>query len=104
MSEIGPISVRLRRRWRISSCPALKGIAGSSAHPIAMEAPSGTNRATASRMDMTFAVTPLAPLVLRLPFLGERGEALLRVLAGEEARDRLVLVRETVGKGHSVPE
>jgi hypothetical protein len=37
-----------RRRWRMSSCANANGIAGSSAHPSAMDAPSGTKRVTAS--------------------------------------------------------
>src|SRR5919201_678420 len=37
----------------MSSWPALNGMAGSSAQPRATEAPSGTKRETASRMDMT---------------------------------------------------
>ena len=50
---MGPISVRSRRRWRISSWPAANGMSASSAVPMQIEAPSGTKRATASRMDMS---------------------------------------------------
>src|SRR3989442_3174622 len=105
MSEMGPMSVRSRRRWRINSCPALNGIEASSAQPIATDEPSGTKRAIASRMDMTFALTSLlATLVLRLPFLHEGLEAFLRVLAREQPRDGFVLVREPAGEWHTVAE
>src|SRR5580765_3315069 len=53
MSEMGPMRVRSRRRCRISSWPAAKGMRASSAVPMQIEAPSGTKRATASRMDMS---------------------------------------------------
>ncbi|OGK91161.1 MAG: hypothetical protein A2X51_06195 [Candidatus Rokubacteria bacterium GWC2_70_24] len=55
MSEMGPIRVRSRRPCRISSWPAAKGMSASSAAPMQIEAPSGTKRATASRMDMSLA-------------------------------------------------
>ena len=48
MSEIGPMSSSSRFRWRISSCANANGMAGSSAHQSAMDAPSGTKRVTAS--------------------------------------------------------
>src|SRR5882724_8592372 len=53
MSEMGPIRVRFRRPWRISSWPAAKGMAASSAVPMHTALPSGTKRVTASRMDMS---------------------------------------------------
>src|SRR5512144_1857852 len=53
MSATGPMSVRSRRRCRISSWPAANGMSPSSAVPMQTEAPSGTKRAMASRMDMS---------------------------------------------------
>src|SRR5438132_4527942 len=49
MSEIGPMRVSSRLRCRMSSCANANGIDGSSAQPIAMDMPSRTCRATASR-------------------------------------------------------
>src|SRR5882672_5930807 len=60
-SEIGPTSSRSRRSCRIISCPAAKGISGSSDVPIATVEPSGTNRAMASAIDITFLATGLLP-------------------------------------------
>src|SRR5512132_3431070 len=57
MSEMGPMRVRSRRRWRISSWPAAKGMRASSAVPMQTEAPSGTKRATASCIDTSLADT-----------------------------------------------
>ena len=52
---MGPMSVRSRRRWRINSWPAAKGISGSSAQPSATLAPSGTKRSIASAMESNFS-------------------------------------------------
>src|SRR5205814_5226157 len=53
-SEMGPTSSRSRRCRRMSSWPAANGIKGSSPTPMAMLAPSGMNRSTASAIDITF--------------------------------------------------
>src|SRR6266566_1407656 len=50
MSEMGPMRVRSRRRWRISSWPAAKGMSASIPVLRQMEVPSGTKRAMASCM------------------------------------------------------
>src|SRR5215472_3508066 len=49
MSEMGPISRRLRFLWRINSCPAAKGIICSICRPRATLEPSGTKSAMAWR-------------------------------------------------------
>src|SRR6266850_5469714 len=92
MSEIGPMSSSSRLRCRISSCANANGIAGSSAQPSAMDAPSGTKRVTASARLTRLSV--LLALVLRLPFFDERLHALARVLALEESDKRQPLDRE----------
>src|SRR5919202_6120733 len=56
MSEMGPINSSSRRAWRISACPAANGMSDSRAVPMATEAPSATNRATASSSDRSFIV------------------------------------------------
>ena len=50
---MGPMRVRSRRRGQISSCPATKGISAAMAAFMRTDAPSGTTRATASRMDIS---------------------------------------------------
>src|SRR3972149_253220 len=54
MSEIGPMRVRSRRRWRINSCPAAKGMSASIPVLRQTEVPSGRKRVTASRMVASF--------------------------------------------------
>src|SRR5438132_6528921 len=94
MSEIGPMRSRSRLRWRISSCANANGIAGSSAHPSAMDAPSGTKRVTASARLTRLSV--LVALVLGLPLFDEGLHALARVIALEQPDERLTLDRETL--------
>src|SRR5688572_3381551 len=89
MSEIGPMSSSSRRLWRMSSCANANGIAGSSAHPSAMDAPSGTKRVTASARLARLSVS--ASFEFRLALLDERFHALARVLALEQADERLAL-------------
>src|SRR5215468_2370181 len=55
MSEIGPTSVRPRRRWRMISWPASNGMSASSAVPMHTDAPSGTKLATASCMEQSLS-------------------------------------------------
>src|SRR6266850_7837935 len=76
----------------MSSCANAKGIAGSSAHPSATDAPSGTNRDTASARVTRLSV--LAAFVLGLSLPDESLHALARVLALEETDERLALDRE----------
>src|SRR5882672_865677 len=76
------MSARSRLRWRMSSCANANGMAGSSAQPIAIDAPSGTKRATASAALCRLSVLP--SLVVRLPLLDERLDTLASVLALEE--------------------
>src|ERR671931_1631631 len=93
MSEIGPTRVRSRRPCRMISCPAANGIRDSSAAPSSTEPPSGTKRATASRIERSLVIPSgvhpesLPPLPLGLALFGEGGQALGGVLAGEEAED-----------------
>src|SRR5688572_6863541 len=94
MSEIGPMSSSSRLRWRMSSCANANGIAGSSAHPSAMDAPSGTKRVTASARLARLSVS--AALEFRLALLDERLHALARVLALEQANERLALDPEAL--------
>src|ERR1700716_369254 len=100
MSEMGPMSSRSRFRWRITSCANAKGMAGSSAHPSATDAPSGTKRVTASARPRRLSV--LAAFVLGLSFFDERLHALTRVLALEETDERLALDREPLRESASV--
>src|ERR1700716_952802 len=100
MSEMGPMRSRSRRRWRISSCANAKGMAGSSAHPRATDAPSGTKRVTASARLRRLSV--LAALVLGLPFFDEGLHAFTRVLALEEPDERLALDRKPFRERASV--
>src|SRR5438128_1263481 len=92
MSEIGPMRSRSRRSWRMSSCAKAKGIAGSSAHPSAMDTPSGTKRVTASARLTRLSV--LVALALRLPLFDAALHALARLLAFEQPDERLALDRE----------
>src|SRR6266571_4211240 len=84
---------RSRRFWRMSSCANANGIAGSSAHPSAMDAPSGAKRVTASARLTRLSV--LVALVLGLSLFDEGLHALARVLAFEQPDERLALDRET---------
>src|SRR5229473_2079585 len=93
-SEMGPMSRRSRRPWRMSSCAKAKGIAGSSAQPIAMDAPSGTKRATASARLVRLSVLPA--LVFRLALLDECLDARSGVLALEETDERRALDRQAL--------
>src|SRR2546427_5268284 len=100
MSEIGPMRSRSRLFCRMSSCANANGIAGSSAHPSAMDAPSGTKRVTASARLTRLSV--LAALELGLPLFDEGLHALARVLALEDPDERLTLDRETFREGAAV--
>src|SRR3981189_2633481 len=91
-SERGPMSRRARRPWRSTSFRKGKGGAGSSAQPIAMDAPSGTKRATASVRLVRLSVLPA--LVFRFALLDECRDALFGVLALEEADKRRALDRQ----------
>ena len=72
MSEMGPISVRSRLPWRISSWPAAKGMTASSPVPRHTEAPSGTNRAIASLSEVSLDT---ALTILRVPPTTQFAEA-----------------------------
>src|SRR5437899_7703470 len=87
MSEIGPTSVRSRRPWRISSCPAANGIICSSCAPSSTIEPDGTCSAMACCMEMSLdAAVILLEIFLtaspnrRAPFQ-ESTNAFLRVFS-----------------------
>src|SRR5713101_3591155 len=84
----------------MSSCANANGIAGSSAHPSATDAPSGTKRLTASARLSRLSV--LLAFVLGLPLFDEGLHALARVLALEKPDERLALDRETFGQRAAV--
>src|SRR3954463_11233635 len=88
MSDTGAIRIRSRRRWRISSWPAEKGISDSSAVPSTTDAPSGTWRPVASRMVHCLSVIGLRFLPDWLTLFQEGAEPFRRVLG----RHQLVAV------------
>src|SRR5215210_1234531 len=81
MSDTGAIRVRSRRRWRISSWPAEKGISDSSAVPSTTDAPSGTWRPIASRIVHCLSVIGSRILPDWLTLFEEGAEPFRRVLA-----------------------
>src|SRR5437868_1168499 len=80
ISDTGAISVRSRRRWRISSWPAAKGISDSSAVPSTTDAPSGTWRPIASRIVHCLSVIGLRILPDRLTLLEEGAQPFRRIV------------------------
>src|SRR2546425_3808317 len=90
---MGPMRSRSRLFCRMSSCAKANGIAGSSAHPSAMDVPSGTKRVTASARLTRLSV--LLAFELGLPLFDEGLHALARVLTLKHSDERLTLDRET---------
>src|SRR5690348_2393945 len=88
MSDTGAIRVRSRRRWRISSWPAAKGMSDSSAVPSTTDAPSGTWRPIASRIEHRLSVITLRVLPDWLALFQECPEPFRRILG----RHQLVAV------------
>src|SRR5437899_8915857 len=97
---MGPMRSRSRLFCRMSSCAKANGIAGSSAHPSAMDAPSGTKRVTASARPTRLSVLPT--FELGLPLFDEGLHALARVLALEHPDERFALDRETLREREAV--
>src|SRR5438034_1653787 len=90
MSEIGPMSSRSRFRWRMTSCANANGIAGSRAQPIATDTPSGTSRATASRIAVRLSTRGL----------GKRLQTALQILDRANADPANVQIEERSGERH----
>src|ERR1700694_2439036 len=109
MSEMGPMRVRSRRRWRMISWPAANGMSASRPSPRATDEPSVMASPTASYIDMSLDFMSLARggdrlrsfvRELRHPLLNVGVEAFLRVLALEEQLLQFALGRKCFGERH----
>src|SRR5947209_15952128 len=97
MSDTGAINVSSRRRWRISSWPAEKGMSDSSAVPSTTDAPSGTWRPIASRIVHCLSVIGSRILPDRLALVEEGAEPFRRILGGHQ-----VVAVDPLGTGQSL--